>query len=857
MKKTVFLIIIVSLLFAFVGCDGELKDQHVWDEGTIVKQATCTQEGVRTFTCSHCSATKTEPVAALGHDFTTKNADEKYVASQPTEEKAAEYYYTCSRCGEKGTETFTHGQPHVHEWVVGKTMEATCTLDGSIGYSCSVCKATKADTIKALGHDFSKEVVDEKYLAIAAAEGKNPTYYKSCIRCEEKGSETFEHKHSWDEGSISKSATCTEKGEKTSKCTIEGCKETKIEDVQALGHDYEEVVDERYLKTAATKEKAAEYYESCSRCKEKGSKTFVHGEPLTHEHVWDNGSVAKEPGCVEAGEKTFKCTVEGCDGTKKEPIGALGHHFEEVADDEYLKNEASFTNPAVYYKSCTRCKEKSEETFEYGEVLPHEHDFIYEADAANLKFFTPTPVHGICRYCNAESEDTKELYKPLEGFWISESISVGEGGEGEVYFSFESSNDSEMAPVTMDYVSVSDAETQGMPIYALYKRIYDDSSAFLVMDSQGDEIYIRVLEDDVDANGNGFVVIDAHDFIGVQTLKLVKVSEKAHSHEYKEGLVGEPNDSCHFLATDCGDSHRAIDKMNLQHIYEGEADSCSVCGCYRYYKITFLNEDGSVYNVENVEKGADCFLPERDDIEGGWKVADEDYVRGSGTQFHPEGNTTFVFVPCNGKHSYSYSYNDYEFEYFVPYEIEEKCYKCGLKSGKSKTVYRPLYGLWTTPEVESSREGQTAKVKEFLSFDSVNGLSEMIMDGNIVLTISGKYTIEEPIDPKYIARLVITEGSMTSVYEIVSVSVSGSEYGSDRSVQFKAYEGEGIDLEMTFSLCSDTWDMHYHDWDVVSFDSEGHLKETSCEEHTVIRLKEPHSFVDSECTICGYPATLE
>lgn len=133
----------------------------------------------------------------------------------------------------------------------------------------------------------------------------------------------------------------------------------------------------------------------------------------------------------------------------------------------------------------------------------------------------------------------------------------------------------------------------------------------------------------------------------------------------------------------------------------------------------------------------------------------------------------------------------------------------------------------------------------------------MIMDGNIVLTISGKYTIEEPIDPKYIARLVITEGSMTSVYEIASVSVSGSEYGSDRSVQFKAYEGEGIDLEMTFSLCSDTWGMHYHDWDVVSFDSEGHLKETSCEEHTVIRLKEPHSFVDSECTICGYSATLE
>ena len=133
----------------------------------------------------------------------------------------------------------------------------------------------------------------------------------------------------------------------------------------------------------------------------------------------------------------------------------------------------------------------------------------------------------------------------------------------------------------------------------------------------------------------------------------------------------------------------------------------------------------------------------------------------------------------------------------------------------------------------------------------------MIVDGNIVLTTVGKYTIEKSVDSKYIARLVITEGSMTSAYEIVSVSVSDSEYGSDKSVQFKAYEGGVIDLEMTFSLCSNTWGMHYHDWDVVSFDSEGHLKETSCKEHTVIRLKESHSFVGSECTICGYSATLE
>lgn len=45
-----------------------------------------------------------------------------------------------------------------------------------------------------------------------------------------------EHEHTWDEGVITKEATCTEDGEIVYACT--SCEETKTEVIKATGHDY-------------------------------------------------------------------------------------------------------------------------------------------------------------------------------------------------------------------------------------------------------------------------------------------------------------------------------------------------------------------------------------------------------------------------------------------------------------------------------------------------------------------------------------------------------------------------------------------------------------------------------------------
>lgn len=43
--------------------------QHTWDGGKVTKPATCTQDGVKTYTCTSCGETITEVIKASGHKF--------------------------------------------------------------------------------------------------------------------------------------------------------------------------------------------------------------------------------------------------------------------------------------------------------------------------------------------------------------------------------------------------------------------------------------------------------------------------------------------------------------------------------------------------------------------------------------------------------------------------------------------------------------------------------------------------------------------------------------------------------------------------------------------------------------------
>ena len=70
---------------------------HVWDSGTVTKPATCTEKGVRTYTCTkHPSVTKTVDIPALNHSFD----GQKYVSNNDA---------TCEKDGTKTAKCVRYG----------------------------------------------------------------------------------------------------------------------------------------------------------------------------------------------------------------------------------------------------------------------------------------------------------------------------------------------------------------------------------------------------------------------------------------------------------------------------------------------------------------------------------------------------------------------------------------------------------------------------------------------------------------------------------------------------------------------------------------------------------------------------
>ena len=69
---------------------------HVWDSGTETTPATCTEKGVRTYTCTSSSHTKTEDIPALNHSF----AGQAYVSDNNA---------TCEQDGTKTAKCVRYG----------------------------------------------------------------------------------------------------------------------------------------------------------------------------------------------------------------------------------------------------------------------------------------------------------------------------------------------------------------------------------------------------------------------------------------------------------------------------------------------------------------------------------------------------------------------------------------------------------------------------------------------------------------------------------------------------------------------------------------------------------------------------
>ena len=107
---------------------------HSWDLGTIIEQPTCTESGVKEFTCVVCGDTQTEIVEATGHKGVSIAAVSP-TCTQPGLTAGSE----CTLCGivlEKQKVVPAKGHDFVHE----EAVEPTTTSEGNIEYwHCKEC----------------------------------------------------------------------------------------------------------------------------------------------------------------------------------------------------------------------------------------------------------------------------------------------------------------------------------------------------------------------------------------------------------------------------------------------------------------------------------------------------------------------------------------------------------------------------------------------------------------------------------------------------------------------------------------------------------------------------------------------
>lgn len=163
---------------------------------------------------------------------------------------------------------------------------------------------------------------------------------------------TTECDHIWDGGEATVPPTHSQEGELTRVCVL--CDQVKTEIIARLeNHTFDqEVVDEKYLSSAASCVASATYYKSCI-CGEVGTESFTYGEKLGHSFT--NYVSDKNATCTVDGTKTAACDRTDCTvtDTVTDAGSATGHT--EVTDQavEPTATETGLTEG----KHCSVCNE--------------------------------------------------------------------------------------------------------------------------------------------------------------------------------------------------------------------------------------------------------------------------------------------------------------------------------------------------------------------------------------------------------------------------------------------------------------------------------------------------------------------
>lgn len=327
--------------------------------------AGCTEIGWDAYdTCSNCSYTTYEEIAALGHSYVTE-----VIAPTCTENGFTSH--TCLRCGDTYADNET--QAHGHSYAFDSILWTEFTAQAK--YVCAYDEAH----LLTYNADVTSEVTTDPTCESAGIRTYTATYGSHVGT---KYAEIPATGHTSSGWLITKDPTCTEKGSKHKICTV--ClAELETQEITALGHD----LTIHPAQAVSCLEIGWDEYETCSRC---GHSTYQEIAALGH----DYNAVVTPSTCTEGGFTTHTCSR--CNDTYTDSVTApLGH--DPIHHDQQAPTCTEIGWAA--YDTCSRCNYT---TYEAIAALGH----AYEPFIIDPKCTEKGYTAHVCSRCDDTYKDT-------------------------------------------------------------------------------------------------------------------------------------------------------------------------------------------------------------------------------------------------------------------------------------------------------------------------------------------------------------------------------------------------------------------------------------------------------------------
>lgn len=390
---------------------------HKWNDGEVTKAASAAENGIMTYTCLTCDATKNYDIAAKDHNWDSGTV----IAPECEKEGYTEYKCTDPDC--EMSYKADYKPALVHNWDSGKkTKFPTVEEEGVITYTCSICKGEKYGRIRK--HKYTDNVAPftnasikkyETYINTSHSEYNAETYvgvkpetmfdgdiygtywyatpssYVDVIldRTYVFTSGLFYTSANWSlmeiEFFLGDTSTCKYS---TGNVNV-GTDSTKPQECDMYDSLKEGVWADRIRITTVSPK-----WQNGNACKLQELKLVAHACSISAEdYIKDSNYVA--PVCGTDGSCNAKCQV--CNVISKVTIPATGdnsHEFSNIIEDK----EPTCLEAGVGHAECINCKQTINNL-----VIPAtgKHSFTKETEIISAKCGFAGVGHMVCEYCDA------------------------------------------------------------------------------------------------------------------------------------------------------------------------------------------------------------------------------------------------------------------------------------------------------------------------------------------------------------------------------------------------------------------------------------------------------------------------